>query len=427
MKGTNIDTKIIEQLEQAFADEFALVQHDFKQMEEMVKEKMQLLGQGLLQRAINHQPNGYEGPLMACECGGSMRFVQHRCRYVHTLFGWINLKRAYYYCPDCGKSLFPYDVASGLGAEQLSPALAKVSCLLAVDDSFEQTSRKIEEVFGQKVSTNTIERLTHQVGAAVLQQADQELANVWKCRYIPKAQAKPERLYIAADGTTVHETSGWHESKIGVIYWEDERKERESCYVGRFDNSEIFGWHLWLEACRCGLRQVDEVIFLGDGAGWIRNERRKHFDRSTFIIDWYHASEHVWDCGKALFGEGTKATEKWVHQCLDLLWNGWTKKLLDDLKGQCKKHRSAKRKAISALIGYISTNEEQMRYDVFREKGYDIGSGAVEGACKFVVGKRLKQSGMIWNRTGSSSILALRLTWLNRKWEQLWEKRPLAA
>jgi len=296
-----------------------------------------------------------------------------------------------------------------------------------VDDSFEQVSRKIEQVFGQKVSANTIERLTHQVGTVILQQADEDLANVRKNRDIPEARITPKRLYIAADGTTVHETDSWRESKIGVIYWEDERRDRKSCYVGRFDNSETFGWHLWLESCRCGLRQAEEVIFLGDGAPWIRNERRKHFGRSTFIIDWYHASEHIWDCGKALFGEGAEVTEKWVHQRLDLLWDGWTKKLLDDLKEQCKKHRGAKRRAISGLIRYISTNEKQMRYDVFREKGYDIGSGAVEGACKYVVGKRLKQSGMIWNRQGSSSILALRITWLNERWEQLWEKKPLAA
>jgi hypothetical protein len=110
-----------------------------------------------------------------------------------------------------------------------------------------------------------------------------------------------------------------------------------------------------------------------------------------------------------------------------LLWNGWTKKLLDDLKQQRKKYRGTKRGAMDTLIRYISTNEEQMRYDVFRDKGYDIGSGAVEGACKNVVGKRLKQSGMIWTRLGSSSVLALRLVWLNGRWEQLWRNKPLAA
>ena len=83
--------------------------------------------------------------------------------------------------------------------------------------------------------------------------------------------------------------------------------------------------------------------------------------------------------------------------------------------------------AMETLIRYILSNEEQMRYDVFRAKGYDIGSGAVEGACKHVVGKRLKQSGMICSRTGSSATLALRIAWLNDKWEQLWQTKPLAA
>ena len=422
-----MDAKILELLEEYFNQEFELVRHDLTALEALVKEKMQVLGQGLLQRTVDSKPNGYKGSSMACECGGSMRFVQHRPRDIHTLFGWINIKRAYYHCPDCRKSLFPYDVASGLGTEQLSPGLAKACCLLAVDDSFEQVSRKVEQFFGQKVSSNTVERLTHQVGTVALRQSDEDLADFRKNREIPEATVTPKRLYVAADGTTVHETNGWHESKAGVIYWQDERKGRKSCHVGRFDDSETFGWHLWLESCRCGLRDAEEVVFLGDGAGWVRNERRKHFGRSTFIIDWYHANKHVWDCGKVLFGEGTEATDKWVKERLDLLWNGWTKKLLDDLKEQYKRYRGAKRLAISGLIRYISTNEEQMRYDVFREKGYDIGSGVVEGACKYVIGKRLKQSGMIWSRKGSSSILALRIIWLNERWERLWQTKPLAA
>jgi hypothetical protein len=110
-----------------------------------------------------------------------------------------------------------------------------------------------------------------------------------------------------------------------------------------------------------------------------------------------------------------------------LLWDGWTRKLLRDLAGQCKKYRRKKREAIKALYRYILTNEEQMRYNVFRDKGYDIGSGAAEGACNHVVASRLKQSGMIWSRPGSSAVLALRTTWLNGEWEQLWQLKPLAA
>jgi len=419
--------EIIEQLAQTFKQDFNLVQDDLGALEQTVKEKMQLLGQGLLQRLVDKRSNGYKGSSLACKCGGSMRFVQHRSRDIHTVFGWIKLKRAYYHCPDCGTGLSPYDKIGGLGSEQLSPGLAKACCLLAVDDSFEQASRKIAQFFGQDVSDDTVKQVVHQVGSVVLGQQDKQLNGFLTDKQIPATQANPEKLYVAVDGTTVHQDDGWHEVKVGCIWWEDEKFGEHKRYVCRFDNSQVFGWHVWLEACGCGFRGAKELIYLGDGSGWIRTEFHTHFSRATFIIDWFHASEHVWNCGKKLFGEGAKATEKWVKKRLDWLWDGWTKKILDDLKQQRKKCRGFKREAIDTLIRYISTNEEQMRYDVFRAKGYDIGSGAVEGACKHVVGKRLKQSGMIWSSCGSSATLALRVIWLNDRWEQLWRNKPLAA
>ncbi|MFH1613516.1 MAG: ISKra4 family transposase [Planctomycetota bacterium] len=422
-----MDTKILAQLEEAFAEEIILAGNNLGSLEMLVKEKMQLLGQGLLQRLVDRGTNGYKGSSTSCKCGSPMKFIQHRSKDIHTLFGWITVKRAYYHCSDCGESLVPYDIASGLGSEQVSCGLAKVCCILAVDDSFEQSSRKVEALTGQKVSDNTIERVVCQVGSVAQEQQNQQLQRFFEDKQVPQSQGKPEKLYVAVDGTTVHETDGWHECKVGAIYWENERKQRKSRYVALFESSETFGWHVWLEACRFGFREADKLIYLGDGAPWIRTEHHRHFGRATFIIDWFHASEYIWDCGKKLFGEGKQVTEQWVKKHLDLLWDGWTKKLLDDLKEQGKKYRNSKRDAIDTLIRYISTNEEQMRYDVFRAKGYDIGSGAVEGACKNVVGKRLKQSGMIWTRLGSAAVLALRTTWLNNEWEQLWQKQPLAA
>jgi len=87
--------------------------------------------------------------------------------------------------------------------------MAKVCCLLTVDDSFEQSSRKVEHILGQKISSNTIERLAHQVGTVALEEAKQELADFRKSRHVVQSQAAPERLYIASDGTTVHERDGW--------------------------------------------------------------------------------------------------------------------------------------------------------------------------------------------------------------------------
>lgn len=419
--------EILDQMQELLKDEVKNLHGDFGELEQAVMEMMMSFGKGLLQRSVDCGPNGYQGSSIPCEHGGSMKFMQHRARDIHSLFGWIRLKRAYYNCQDCGTGLAPYDVASGLGPEQLSPGLAKACCLLAVDDSFAQTSQKIEELFGQKVSERTVERVVHRVGSVALQQQNQQLDSFFTDRQIPQAQANPKRLYLAVDGTTAHETDGWHEVKVGSIYWENERFERVGRYVSRFDNSETFGWHFWMEACHCGVRGAKEVVFLGDGAPWIRNQRRKHFGRATFIIDWYHASEHIWGCGKVLFGEGSEATEKWVKKRESWLWDGQTRKLLKDLQKQYQRHRGRKRQELAKLHKYIQDNEQEMRYDVFRAKGYDIGSGAVEGACKHVVGKRLKQSGMIWSRAGSSATLALRVTWLNKRWDELWSQKPLAA
>jgi hypothetical protein len=427
MEDTIMDTKILQKLEEAYHEELNLVRGNLGALEAVVEQKMRLLGCGLLQHIVQQQANGYQGSSIVCKCGGQMKFMGHRSKDIHSLFGWIRVKRAYYHCPHCGASLVPYDVASGLGTEQISPGLAKSCCTLAVDDSFEQASQKMEELFGQRVSDDTIERVVHKVGSVISRQQDRDLSNFFDDRCIPEAESHPERLYVAADGTTVHESDGWHEVKMGTIYWEDDRQERVNCYVGRFDNSAGFGWHLWLQACRCGLREAREVVFLGDGAPWIRNQQRRHFGRATFIIDWFHALEHIWDCGKVLFGEGTEATEKWVKRRESWLWDGQTRRLLKDLQKHYQQHKGRTTEELAKLHKYIQDNEQEMRYDVFRAKGYDIGSGSVEGACKHVVGKRLKQSGMIWSRAGSSATLALRIAWLNKKWDELWSQKPLAA
>jgi hypothetical protein len=418
---------ILDQMQELLKDEIKNFSGDFEKTEQAVTVMVMAFGKDLLQRVVDSARNGYQGSSITCECGRSMKFVQHRARDIHTLFGWIRLKRAYYHCRECRTSLYPYDVVGGLGPEHISPALGKACCLLAVDDSFDQTSRKIEALFGQKVSERTVERVVHQVGSAALRHQRQAFETFSQDRRIPEPQAKPQRLYVAVDGTTAHETDGWHEVKVGSIYWQDEQFIEQKRYLGRFDPSETFGWYTWLEACRCGLREAKEVVFLGDGAPWIRHERRKHFGRSTFIIDWFHASEHIWDCGKALWGQGTEATQRWAKERESWLWDGQTQQLLSDLHIQYKKHRGEKREALAKLYKYIEDNEQQMRYDVFRAEGYDIGSGEVEGACKHVVGKRLKQSGMIWSRVGSSATLALRVTWLNKRWERLWSQHPLVA
>jgi len=294
---------------------------------------------------------------------------------------------------------------------------------LAVDDSFAQTSQKIEELFGQKVSERTVERVVHQVGSVVLEQQNQELESFSADRQIPQSEANPERLYLAVDGTTAHETDGWHEVKVSAAF------------TGRMRALNA------LDVMSAGLtiRRLSAGIFgsrlVGAGCGRLKKSFFSVTVRRGFVMN---AASILVVPLSSLIGITPANTSGIAVKCF--LWDGQTRKLLKDLQKQHKRHRGRKREKLAKLHKYIQDNEQEMRYDVFREKGYDIGSGAVEGACKHVVpvivdcrltidelkSKIVNRKSKI-HRAGSSATLALRITWLNKRWDKLWSQKPLAA
>jgi hypothetical protein len=63
----------------------------------------------------------------------------------------------------------------------------------------------------------------------------------------------------------------------------------------------------------------------------------------------------------------------------------------------------------------------------FRRDHLFVGSGVIEAACKTVIAKRLKQSGMFWTLRGANAIIALRCSRLSRRFEDYWASRSRAA
>ena len=72
---------------------------------------------------------------------------------------------------------------------------------------------------------------------------------------------------------------------------------------------------------------------------------------------------------------------------------------------------------------YFIRNAKRMRYPKFRRINLFTGTGVIEAGCKTVVGARCKQSGMFWTLRGVNSILALRCSQLNGRFEDYWESR----
>ena len=65
-----------------------------------------------------------------------------------------------------------------------------------------------------------------------------------------------------------------------------------------------------------------------------------------------------------------------------------------------------------------------MNYDELKSAGLPIGSGLLEGACKYVIGKRFKGSGMRSKKKDNESVLKVRLSKLNEKLHEYFQPNP---
>jgi hypothetical protein len=111
----------------------------------------------------------------------------------------------------------------------------------------------------------------------------------------------------------------------------------------------------------------------------------------------------------------------WYGQ-IELLSNGQVEGLVDRFRAMTglRDEAGAGR---NDLARYLETNSQRMRYDEYREKGYHIGSGVVESACKSVVQIRERRPGMRWSAEGSQKVLNLRAYVLNGNWDEFWRNR----
>jgi hypothetical protein len=64
----------------------------------------------------------------------------------------------------------------------------------------------------------------------------------------------------------------------------------------------------------------------------------------------------------------------------------------------------------------------RMDYPSYVAKGWSIGSGPIEAACKTVIGKRMKNGGMRWGGDGADEMCHLRALFSSgeSQWDAYW-------
>jgi hypothetical protein len=401
-------------------------------LEDKVHGGLQALGREILQELVDLVGTGKtEEPALCPACKEPMDFVRYQGKWVQTLLGAIRPERAYFHCPTCHQGYVPLDHQLGLGADGLSGGLEEALCLLAAHMPLETAVATLARLLHIQVDDNTVQRAVLRVGTELSARQERQAQQAWQASEPPEMEVDepPKRLYVSVDGTTAHLQEGWKEVKVAAIYETEAVAQADGTtvvravnvtYVVSFENAPTFARYVYLEAARRGLEQAEEVVVLGDGAEWIWNRIARFCDTPVEIVDFYHASEHVWQAGQALYGEGTAETESWANQRLEELLTEGPDSLLSSLWAASAHTRGEVRKTLRREINYFTKHKERMRYPVLKEAGYHIGSGSVESACKRIIAVRLKQAGMIWTQEGAEAMAQLRATVLSRRWDEFW-------
>lgn len=366
------------------------------------------------------------------------RYHSTRERKVYSLFGPIVIKRAYYRGPDGGRC--PMDEMLEL-TQQYTPAVSQLMCwAAALDHSFELASQTLERFAGLNISGRQIQRIV----ALCAPQAEK-----WVSQRSADNRNKPiDIINIQTDMTGIpvrpeelkdikgkqpDGTAKTRQIKVGCVFSQSKNSDGSisrdpfsTTYLAEFSTPEEHANALWHEALKRGYATAKEKVFLGDGAEWIWNIATDRFKEATQIVDFYHACEHLYEICTMLEEEAV---------CIRTLFKKWRKRLknngLTRLLLEIEKRGNAldeKTKAqLYDKLSYFRKNAHRMTYRTFIRRGFFIGSGAIEGACRNIVAQRAKLSGMRWLRRGAQNVLAFRSIIKSELFDEFCQKRRMVA
>ncbi len=305
----------------------------------------------------------------------------------------------------------------------------RLMCLAGSSWSFDSAAKHLDEFCGLKVSDNKIRDVCQKHGTKMAR---------WQRESSEVHEAFREtegHIEFTTDGTCVNTWEGWREMRVGIF---SKRRSGEPATADEWgtrklpatnvrlafaaiEKSDRFGsrWSRW--AKRLGIRDTSKVSVLADGARWIWEEASMHLGGATEVLDIYHALEHLAETAHVLYGENTEAADAWLDECRDkLLTGGWPSIVRHIVATRKTASKPAQKESLKALSTYLGNNSERLGYAHRLALGRSIGSGQVEGACKHMIGRRLKQTGARWRVRRVNRMASLCSLMYSDRWNAYW-------
>ena len=356
-----------------------------------------------------------------------------------TSLGDVRVRRRYYASRVCDCKAVPWDDWSGIPrGHKLTLAARRMVTLAGSGCSFDEAALKIDELCFFKVSNDVIRRVCNEEGEQAAQWMEQSTVPV---QAFQEAEGQAE---FYSDGVQVKTQEGWKELRTSVFakrqaaepaepeQWKDRVLEKPECRLAQaaIAASEQVGasWQVMLQ--RLGPQSIERLSVLADGARWIWDEAAKRFKliaNVSWVVDVFHVSEKIHDCGKEMLGVGSEAASQWAAARVEELIRLEGPRFIERLEQERLAAADQKtRDALDALIGYLRHNRDSLWYRTRLAQGLPIGSGLVEGTCKNMIGKRLKLNNPEWRVERAQNMAALRCLHYSDMWERFWESRGMA-
>jgi hypothetical protein len=361
--------------------------------------------------------------------------VNWRSKRVVSSLGELHLVFPYYHCCHCSTSDRGWQDALRLGNRQLTCAGEELVALAGLLSSFgEAADTTLRKLSGMRLSESTVRRTTEDAGERLRNMLDRQITfTAPPCWDWNRDTAGQSCAYVSVDATGVRQQgegatqADGRMTYVGMIYnpsrHEEAKPIKDRRYLaGLYDLTDL-GRQLHREALSVGWHQAEVQLALSDGAPCLEKFLQTFFPKAVLILDFFHAAEHLAELARTLDRDEPTCQQRLRQWCTIMKEQGGQAVLavLDSLDPTDwpAEVREVWRKETS----YFRNNVHRMDYPTYRAKGWRIGSGPIEAACKTVIGARMKGAGMRWKPPATDAIATLRATYLSssNRWDDFWK------
>jgi hypothetical protein len=436
---------------------------ELHEVERAVFARMLSLGRLVLKAFLAKKGTGRlpEGGRATAPTGESLPFHSIKSREYLSIFGEIEIPRAYYWGP-AEEGRFPLDAALNLPAQRYSYLLQEWGELLGADGSYEKVTDRLEALLRVKFWSQGVQHVARVVAADVQPFYEQKPA--------PAPKDEAELLVATIDGKGVpmrpdeprgsklrigpgEKPNKKKEAVVSAVYTIDRHRRTPEDVIREVDEDNrivapdvapparprpknkrvratMRGKQEAFDEVRRQLDQRDpegrkQWVALTDGYGPLQDlvlTKLAGPKGIVLILDIMHVLTYLWPVAFAYHDDGTPEASRWVMNKLRLLLEGKVGYVIGTLRQRLGEGglSKSKRRDFQKAIDYMDANRAFMAYDVYIAEGYPIGSGVAEGACKHLVKDRMECTGMRWSKDGAQAMLDLRSVSINGDWEAFW-------